>query len=267
MVFHQDGGDSVLGVDQVERIFKAVDTIRSLDDYAAVCARTPTTGECNVHGVTKFFNNSVVIFDSQVSTDEDAIRAMSAGTFPDDGTPVVLADIFGNAIRDEKTQLLTSAQSYIVRISLPEDEGGETVSFDFEEKALEAILDLDRKWEAETGTTFRVEVFAERSIPDELERALLADTPLVPFVFLLMVVFTSLVFFKRDKVRSRSRLGFMAVVSVALSILSGFGLMFVCSVPFTSITTILPFVFFGVGKCHVKRLQFLITKEQQSAYA
>jgi len=31
------------------------------------------------------------------------------------------------------------------------------------------------------------------------------------------------------------------------SLLSGFGFLFVCGVPFTSMTQILPFVIFGVG--------------------
>jgi predicted RND superfamily exporter protein len=62
-----------------------------------------------------------------------------------------------------------------------------------------------------------------------------------------MGIFTSAIFFKRDKVRSRSLLGFTAVISVLLSIMAGYGLMFVCAVPFTSMTQILPFVFFGVG--------------------
>jgi len=73
------------------------------------------------------------------------------------------------------------------------------------------------------------------------------DIPLVPIVFVLMALFTSLVFWKKDKVRSRSLLGFSAVFSVMLSIMSGFGLMILTGVPFTSLTPLLPFVLFGIG--------------------
>lgn len=62
-----------------------------------------------------------------------------------------------------------------------------------------------------------------------------------------MSIFCCIVFFKRDKVRSRTLLGFNAVVAVFLSIVSGFGLLFICGVPFTSMTQILPFVIFGIG--------------------
>jgi len=249
MVFHQDGDSDILGQEQVGRIFQAVDAVRNLEDFQTVCDRTPTTGECSVHGVTKFWNNTGSIFEAETTTDEDAIQAMSANTFPDDGTPVVVTDIFGNAVRDESSGLLSSAQSYIVSIALPEDDddNDETITFDFEEKALDAILDLRDKWEADSDNAFHVEVIADRSFSDEFERAILGDIPLLPIVFILMGAFTALVFYKKDKVRSRSRLGFLAVVSVLLSMLSGYGLMFVCAVPFTSMTQILPFVFFGVG--------------------
>ena len=63
------------------------------------------------------------------------------------------------------------------------------------------------------------------------ERAIVEDIPLIPIVFIIMSVFTALVFFKRDKVQSRSLLGFGAVVAVLLSLLSGYGLLFTLVLP------------------------------------
>jgi len=62
-----------------------------------------------------------------------------------------------------------------------------------------------------------------------------------------MSIFAAFVFMKRDKVQSRSLLGFGAVVGVFMSIMTGYGFMFICGVPFTSITQILPFIMFGIG--------------------
>jgi uncharacterized BrkB/YihY/UPF0761 family membrane protein len=65
-------------------------------------------------------------------------------------------------------------------------------------------------------------------------RAIVDDIPLVPIVFVVMAIFTSLVFWKKDKVQSRSLLGFGAVVTVLLSIISGYGLQFLigkCAIP------------------------------------
>jgi uncharacterized BrkB/YihY/UPF0761 family membrane protein len=71
---------------------------------------------------------------------------------------------------------------------------------------------------------------------DRFTRAIVDDIPLVPIVFVIMGIFTSLVFWKKDKVQSRSLLGFGAVVTVLLSIISGYGLQFVigkCAIPGT----------------------------------
>jgi hypothetical protein len=66
-------------------------------------------------------------------------------------------------------------------------------------------------------------------------------------VFIIMSIFTCLVFMKQHKVYSRSLLGLAAVFSVLLSLMSGYGSMFICGVPLTSMTQILPFVIFGIG--------------------
>jgi uncharacterized BrkB/YihY/UPF0761 family membrane protein len=71
---------------------------------------------------------------------------------------------------------------------------------------------------------------------DRFTRAIVDDIPLVFIVFVVMGIFTSLVFWKKDKVQSRSLLGFGAVVTVLLSIMSGYGLQFVigkCATPRT----------------------------------
>ena len=74
-----------------------------------------------------------------------------------------------------------------------------------------------------------------------------ADLPLIPLVFVLMSLLCIFLFAKRDKVLSRSWLGFGAVVTVLLSIVASFGFLFLLGVPFTSLTPLLPFILFGVG--------------------
>ena len=56
-----------------------------------------------------------------------------------------------------------------------------------------------------------------------------------------------ILFAKRDKILSRSWLGFGAVVTVLLAIMASFGFLFLVGVPFTSLTPLLPFILFGVG--------------------
>jgi hypothetical protein len=175
MVFHQDGETGILGQDQVSRIFTALDAVRTLQDYKKVCSASPG-GDCSISGVSKFWNNTAFIFQSTVTSDEEAIAAMSVLTYPDDNTPVSDNDILGNAVRDE-TGLLQSAQSYLVVIAFPEDDedSDDSPAKDFESGALDAILDLDKQWEADSGNAFRIEVIADRSFPDEFERAVISD--------------------------------------------------------------------------------------------
>lgn len=68
------------------------------------------------------------------------------------------------------------------------------------------------------------------------------DIPLLPLVFIVMSLFACSVYYKRDRVESRSLMGFGGVASVLLSLMTGYGLMFVCQVPFTSMTMITPFI-------------------------
>merc|ERR1712232_359347 len=62
-----------------------------------------------------------------------------------------------------------------------------------------------------------------------------------------MSMFTGLVFFRRNWVHSRVLLGSGAVCSVFLSIMVGYGILFIIGVPFTSMTQVVPFIMFGIG--------------------
>lgn len=224
MLFHQDGARDLLGVDQVHRLFDALETIQGLDDYDELCA-LHHSGDCPINGAVKFWNFSRAIFEEQVGSSDDlVIEAMSAELYPD-GSVVSDQDIFGNPTRNEN-RTLTSAQMYVLSVGFPTDDedADKQPSYDFEETAIDAILKLRDKWKDEEGNRFRVEFSAYRSFGDEFQRAIVDDVYLLPVIFVVMAVFTSLVFFKKNKVHSRCLLGFVAVVNVFLSIAAGFGM-------------------------------------------
>ena len=244
ILFHSGGSSDILTREVGTKIMQVVASVTSLPDYQAVCIRD-RSGTCPIIGITKFWNHSLTIFQSNVTSDQDYIEQISVLAYPVDGTPVSVDDILGHAERNSSSGLLISAQCYFVTIRFPEDSDEDNIlSEDFETRALEIVFRYQELWKDET---FKVETFAKRSISDEFERAIVNDVPLVPIVFLSMSLFTCIVFFKRDKVQSRSLLGFMAVVSIFLSIMAGYGLLFVFGVVFTSMTQMLLFVFFGVG--------------------
>jgi hypothetical protein len=222
LMVHTNGGN-VLGQAGVDRVFTALDTVRETDGYSNLCnSDDDGQSSCSITAVTTFWNQSRVVFEQDVNDNEAAIAAMSADYYPD-GTEVDVSWILGNSQEDENGTF-TFAQLYIARIDLPDVEN---IAEDFETVALDNALDLKDAWETEPDNAFRLEVVAERSFPDEFSRAVMADLPLIPIVFVIMAVFTCIVFSKCDRVESRSILGFGAVCCVLLSIMTGYGLMFI----------------------------------------
>lgn len=184
-----------------------------------------------------------------MSNDEETIQYMSALTYPD-GTRVADKDIFGKAVRDENG-LLISATMYVVSVEFPDLEdtdGEEDTNYDFEEDLLDNILDGIREdWINDKTTNFFVEIETDRSFGDEFSRALTNDMPLLPVVFIIMSLFTALMFAKRHWVRSQSLLGFSAVIAALLSIMTSHGFMFLCGVPYSSMHPLIPFIIFGIS--------------------
>jgi hypothetical protein len=167
ILFHCQG-ENVLGEDNAKHVFQALDAVRGLEDYDAVCSASKYLDKqgnpaCRISGVTAFWNNTAAIFEKQIpSGDDDTfILAMSAEMYPD-GTAVAEKLVMGFPERFSNSTL-SSAQSYFLVVELPDNDD----SKHFEEKALDVIIDLDDAWQAESTTTLRVEVAARRSFEEE----------------------------------------------------------------------------------------------------
>jgi hypothetical protein len=87
----------------------------------------------------------------------EPFRGYSALNYPD-GTPVATTFTMGYPSKGEKSSTIQSVISFIIRIDFPNNANVERM----EGKALNAIFDLN-----ETGSSFRLEVQAERSAADE----------------------------------------------------------------------------------------------------
>ena len=256
MFFHASG-DNVLKLDYVEKVFDVMDTIRNHTQYAEICSKSDRIapdgiyeakeGEnrtCEISGIPAFFSYQRSIFEQQVRDDDDVRTYLSLETYPD-FRPVSRSSVMGKVewVKDEfgnETGLLESAESYMLAFLLPNTEEAEK----WDVEMVDVVLDFKRHWAA-AGSEFVVEVVTESSFAIEFTRTIIADLPLIPFVYLTMSGFTALVFAKRHKVESRSGLGFAAVFCVMLSIMTGYGLAFLFAVPFTSMTQLLPFLLFG----------------------
>eukprot|EP00978_Attheya_sp_CCMP212_P012122 scaffold30130_cov58-Attheya_sp.AAC.4 len=265
-------GANVLSKEGVSRVFEALQTVQSTVGYDDLCALTELAQQkeqtenqaprtCKVSSVSQFWGDDLSLFNSTIFTDQDAISTLSS-LFFSDGRPVDRKRVFGlaqpqlpifeNAIEEggdsfsEEEVRLTSAVSYPCVIKIPRTTSMKAE--DFEEIAIDKMLKMRDTWESEEGNIFRLELFADRSFEDEFGRSIIKDIPLLPLVFTIMTIFCCFVFANfKNPVLSQALLGFGAVVTVLLSILTGYGLMFIIGVPFTSLTQIFPFIMFGVG--------------------
>jgi len=245
-----------------------MDTMRNHTDYDGVCSKSDRIAPdgidaakegqsrtCEISGVPAFFSYRRDVFDASVQNDNDVITYLSVKTYPDQ-RPVSRSTVMGNFVwkppeyNDDGTEkpntveaTLESAESFTLVIILPDNDVAEV----WDSKMKDVVLDFKRQWQAE-GSELVVEVTTENSFSEEFKRTIIADLPLIPTVFFVMSAFTALVFSKRHKVESRSILGFAAVITVGFSVMTGFGMMFIAAVPFTSMTQLLPFLIFGT--CH-----------------
>jgi len=249
LIVHADG-ENVMHYEAMRRLFEATDAVRELDDFDSICSgsfrQDPNAKpeECVTFGPGVFWNHDMETFveDTQGS-DLEFIKTVSQNTVGG------IDQFVGNLVREQTSYsgngtAITFAQSLTAMIELPAWENGEAEEFEI--KAIEAGLQLKEAWERE-DQPYRLEVYTVRSIPDELTRAVSEDIPLIPAAFGIMTIFSCLVFVRRNAVQSRALLGVGSVITILCSIMSGFGLVFIFGVPFTSMTQILPFVIFGVG--------------------
>ena len=230
----------------LSKAFDVLEALEGVDGFDAICRTEKNT--CPWSGVTQFFNNSrAVLEDANFESNEDCLAALSVPFFPN-GEFVLTTKIFGYPIYDNTTSILTSAESMLFILGFPPHEHINDAVVDVETEAIDALFEIADKWEKEGASPFTIlEQFNESSFPIEFGKGFLENIPFLATAFTLMTVFTAAIFFKRDQVQSRMAVGLGATVSVTLAMAAGFGLLFICGIPMTSIHGMLPFILVGVG--------------------
>ena len=174
-----EGTDSSLALESTRRMFEALDHFRGTDRYDELCSYStyinPITNEttCQIVGASTFWNESTAAFEVSVTSDEEALAAMSAEFYPS-GSKVDFDQIVGFNRFDENG-VLNFGKTFVVVVMLPpddEDTGNGAFTEKFEEDALDRMLELQDKWNSDSGHDFKVEIFAERSFEDEFSRAI-----------------------------------------------------------------------------------------------
>ena len=213
-------------------------------------------------GVTRFWYFDEAFFNEQIQTDRQVMNAISNESYPD-GVPVdhdfilgqyewtnqttVYHPVMDKDIVWQTAETITMAKSFLETLLLPDVDGAK----EFELAAIDSLKALREQWrkvadveEAKgiDNRTMQLEFFTLVSYESEFEKAIFDDIPLVFLVAFITVGFTCMVYYKRDRVHSRSVLGMAAVHSIAMALCMAHGILFTAGVPFTNMNMMLPFV-------------------------
>lgn len=251
-LIHADGAN-VVSMEGIRKAFEAYHAVYDLKEYKEFCTLTNkqlknnlVSDECPVSSPLRYWNYNQTLFEETVQSDEDVIATLQQDTYPD-GTPAERRLFLGNyemKTQTDGTRVLT-AQSFLTVFQLPYLE---PTTAAFEEVGMEALFPIRDQWTSEGDDhPFRLDFITSVAYSLEFERAINEDYKLVPVVFFIMAAFTCSTFYRRDPVESRMLLGLGAVVTIVCSLMAGYGFLFICGVPLNNLSTLVPFVVFGVG--------------------
>jgi Niemann-Pick C1 protein len=251
-------GDNVVSLEGVARLFEAHDLVRETHNYPEFCARygdmSPCPAEeyngvcalagipygadaprtCSVYGATGYFLHDSNFFHATTHTNEQVQEAMARDVFPGELSRFQTKNVIGYPQFDQTNSSVVFGKSLSVIYLIPVPEGGMALA----EELVDRLLTRQAQWASDPENTFRLYPFSTSSFAGEFQRGIVKDIPLVPLAFIIMSLFTCLVFYRHNSVHSRSILGFGAVACVLLSIMAGYGLLFCCGVKFTSLTQV-----------------------------
>jgi len=255
MMIHAHGA-SVLTQQGIQHAFDVVQEIQASPYYDEVCPPTNhvmdhrqftyednkttiTNGggygsECHIRGITMLWNNSQSLMKNKTQSDKDILKAVASAHFPD-GSDVDTREIMGRVTRHNghKKAAIESAESILMEFMIPATHEKASV---LEGIVLDRLLELRKQWTTETLTDenddkFALEVFIVSYLEKETTRAVMKDLPLTAIVFVIMAVFTCVVFSsngsaKNSQTASSSHylLGVGAVLCVGLSLATSYGL-------------------------------------------
>lgn len=254
MLVHAEG-QNVLTYEGVERVFEVWKLATSIRGIEHLCAEsedeleinlaTGHTGVCDFYAITSFWDHNQTLFEKEVPVGDDITRFLLNDTYPD-GTTVDKDQIFG-FLELQENSIPTSAGALFVEIAVPlNGQWRWPTLFDYADQLQTGVAEMRGSWSS-SNTAFFVEFVFDFNVAKEFEQTIFSDFPLLPIVFAIMLGFCCCVFWKGDRVRSRLLLALGAVCTVGISLAAGFGLMFLIGIPYTVVTTILPYVIFGVG--------------------
>jgi hypothetical protein len=259
LILHSNG-DNVLTMNGVDTLFKALQIFEATEGHADACNSKHrikanftnhfpySASNCSISGITNFFNDDYETYLKTVENNEDLLRTISKG-------PTLL-----------KSQLVNEFLGYPTFLQIPAESGGELMVQEaqllklriglpmeksrgsFEKRVISRLLEYRLDMQNDDSNVFHIEILSTQSYDEETVAAIEEDLYLLPIIVVIMCIFSSSVYFRRNLVQSSCLcLGIGSVVSVTLSLLTSFGIMFLFGMPFSILAAVVPFVVLGIG--------------------
>eukprot|EP00903_Cladosiphon_okamuranus_P010290 g9741.t1 len=223
--------------------------------YTDLCTTDTDGVTCKqpLRGITRFWGNDFDTYESSVTTDADVLAAVGVPAYPD-GQTVLLESVFGNSLAyNSATGSVASAQvfmqSYELQMTANDEEEFQEVR-EWEQRFHDLIegimLGEGEGGDAGIAEAFNLRYYTGRSIDDALAASVNGE------IFLFVITYTVMIFFitvnvgkcGAGLVRRRSWLGMAGVTIIIFAGVAAYGLN---SVPFTTLSQVLPFILVGIG--------------------
>eukprot|EP01130_Rhizamoeba_saxonica_P004742 TRINITY_DN1923_c0_g1_i2.p1 TRINITY_DN1923_c0_g1~~TRINITY_DN1923_c0_g1_i2.p1 ORF type:complete len:792 (+),score=159.82 TRINITY_DN1923_c0_g1_i2:598-2973(+) len=123
------------------------------------------------------------------------------------------------------------------------DEEKLKATLEFETAFLETVMEFNK-----TSKVLNMFVSVERSIEDEINREVSADSSLIAISYAIIIVYVALSLGKFHRIYSKFALGFSGVFVVIVSIFSALGVASIIGIPFSPVSLqVLPYLLLGTG--------------------
>lgn len=217
--------ENIFTIEGMHRAFDIIDAVRSTPKYEERCLKDDSyidvvgKNTCDIKFITKFWNHNRTYFEENIKTEDDLFRAAHAVFFPD-GELVDLPFVLAEGKEDANGRPVYG-ECFFGWVFMKNERGA------FEADLTEVLMETRNGWLSEPDNMYHLEFSGISAFESEAKSAIIGDIPLLPMVFIIMCAFTCMIFFKWHRVQSRTTLGIGAVVTILMSILSGYGLLFI----------------------------------------
>lgn len=226
-----------------------VDTLWQVNDDVLDIAQRACSGSCRTFGFLDLWCSRDDFKQEILDADdpqEELVDYVTRTETTCTGEEVQLRGICSNARRDQDGRV-AFCQALTMTYTLDETDP---------EGVIEDFRDLAQDFQSNVTWTFVY--FDTNAVDDAIGQSTQTGIGNFAGAFALLFSFLSLTQVRTKWLDSRAFLAALAILTIALSTVSAYGLLFAAGLPMTSLQALLPFILAGIGTCAALSLRWQI---------